>query len=81
MRDAFDDRLKAMRDVVEPGEVSGAIAIYERLSTARSICRALLGDNVSTETIVAVMVELSSEVRARWVKRGLDAGLLPDDLG
>lgn len=60
LTDAFDTRLQAMQKARAPrAEEDAAIAVYERMRTARSICEALLPGNYSDATVAA----LASEIR------------------
>ena len=61
--DAFDQRL----DVLQAGhapqlEIEAAIAVYERLRTAQSICQALVPGAYSETAMLALLEAISDEV-------------------
>ncbi len=61
--DAFDHRL----DVLQAGhapqiEIDAAIAVYERLRTAQSICQALVPGAYSESAMLAVLSAIADEV-------------------
>ncbi len=61
--DAFDAKLERMRRAgVSGSEIDAAIAVYERVRTARSIAQALLSDGVTDATVVALACEIGAEV-------------------
>lgn len=60
--DAFDERL----DVLQAGhapqvEIDAAIAVYERLRTAQSICQALVPGAYSETAVLALMQAIADE--------------------
>lgn len=64
LTDAFDVRLQAMQlRRASTLEVDAAIAVYERVRTARSICQALLPEPCTEASVVALAVEIGAEVR------------------
>lgn len=68
MTDVFDTRLLAMQRAQAPGsEVDAAIAVYERMRTARAICQALLPDGFTDASVVALAVELGRAVQSGQV--------------
>jgi hypothetical protein len=61
--DSFDQRL----DVLQAGhapqvEIDAAIAVYERLRTAQSICQALVPGAYSESALLAVLKAIAVEV-------------------
>ena len=61
--DAFDQRL----DILQAGhapqvEIDAAIAVYERLRTAQSICQALVPGAYSETAMLALLAAISDEV-------------------
>lgn len=66
LTDAFDTRLEALqRSGKTPrAEIDAAIAVYERLRSARAICQSLLGAEPPAAAVVAVLAEISAEVHA-----------------
>ena len=61
--DSFDQRL----DVLQAGhapqvEIDAAIAVYERLRTAQSICQALVPGAYSESAMLALLEAISEEV-------------------
>lgn len=61
--DAFDERL----DVLQAGhvpqvEIDAAIAVYERLRTAQSICQALVPGAYSETAMLTLLEAISDEV-------------------
>jgi hypothetical protein len=61
--DAFDQRL----DILQAGhapqvEIDAAIAVYERLRTAQSICQALVPGAYSESAMLAVLEAIAEEV-------------------
>lgn len=59
LTDAFDTRLAAMQKGKAPrAEEDAAIAVYERVRTARAICQALLPVGFSEASVVALAIEL-----------------------
>lgn len=57
--DAFDRRLQALQRARAPKqEIDAAIAVYERVRTARSIGQACLTDSPTEASVVALTVEL-----------------------
>jgi hypothetical protein len=66
LTDAFDIRLQALQAARAPQvEQDASVAVYERVRTARAICQALLKDGYSDASVVALAVEISTEVHAR----------------
>lgn len=60
--DAFDLRLQALQRSAAPEtEERAAIAVYERVRTARSICQALLPAGFGEASVVALAIELGRE--------------------
>jgi len=59
LTDPFDTRLSSLLKGKAPSfEVDAAIAVYERVRTARAICQALLPAGFSEASVVALAVEL-----------------------
>lgn len=59
LTDEFDTRLAALQRANAPkSEQKAAIDVYERVRTARAICRALLGNNVADASVISVAIEL-----------------------
>lgn len=57
--DAFDTRLQAMQKRrASRAEQDAAIAVYERVRTARAICQALLSPGFTDASVVALACEL-----------------------
>ena len=44
-------------------EIDAAVAIYERLVTAKSICASVLGADVPDAVVATVLAELTTEAR------------------
>ncbi len=64
--DAFDVRLDLMQSAKVPQvEIDAAIAVYERLRTAQSICQVLVPGAYSESAVVALLTAISEEARAR----------------
>jgi hypothetical protein len=64
--DAFDERLDVMqRHKVPQVEIDAAIAVYERLRTAQSICQALVPGAYSESAVVALLTAINEEARFR----------------
>ncbi len=64
--DAFDVRLELMQAAKLPqAELDAAVAVYERLRTAQSICQALVPGAYSESAVVALLTAISEEARAR----------------
>lgn len=68
----FEARLKEIDKSGKTAEIDAAIAIYERLVTARSICASLRNVSLSESALVAVFTALCDEVprQRKWL--GLD---------
>ena len=63
--DAFDARLEVLRKrSADKVEVDAAIAVYERLRTAKAICQALLPGDASALALAAVAAELRSTAQS-----------------
>lgn len=63
--DVFDVRLHAMQNGhASIVEVDAAIAVYERVRTAKSICQALLAEPCSEASVIALVVEIGAQVRS-----------------
>lgn len=61
--DVFDTKLELLRKAGAPGEeITAAIAVYERLRTAKAIAQALLPAGVSADALVALAAEIGIEV-------------------
>ena len=64
--DAFDVRVELMQAAKVPqAEIDAAVAVYERLRTAQSICQALVPGAYSESAVVALLTAISEEARAR----------------
>jgi hypothetical protein len=67
--DAFDARLDLMQSAKVPQvEIDAAVAVYERLRTAQSICQALVPGAYSESAVVALLTAISEEARARGAR-------------
>ncbi len=65
LTDAFDTRLQSLQRHHAPAEEqAAAIAVYERVRTARSICQALLTSGFTDASVVALAVELGRVAQA-----------------
>lgn len=61
--DAFDQRLDVLQAAHVPQiEIDAAIAVYERLRTAQSICAALVPGAYSESAVVALLEAICDEV-------------------
>ncbi|MGZ5155375.1 MAG: hypothetical protein ACXWCU_18965 [Caldimonas sp.] len=61
--DAFDQRLDILQAAHAPQiEIDAAIAVYERLRTAQSICQALVPGAYSESAVVALLVAICDEI-------------------
>ena len=61
--DSFDQRLDVLQAAHAPQvEIDAAIAIYERLRTAQSICQALVPGAYSEVVMIALLEAISDEV-------------------
>lgn len=61
--DAFDERLDVLQAAHVPQiEIDAAIAVYERLRTAQSICQALVPGAYSESAVVALLEAICDEV-------------------
>ena len=61
--DAFDQRLDVLQAAHVPQiEIDAAIAVYERLRTAQSICQALVPGAYSESAVVALLEAICDEV-------------------
>ncbi len=61
--DSFDQRLDVLQASHWPEiEIDAAIAIYERLRTAQSICQALVPGAYSESAVIAVLQFISDEI-------------------
>ena len=61
--DSFDQRLDVLQASHWPEiEIDAAIAIYERLRTAQSICQALVPGAYSESAVIAVLQSISDEI-------------------
>lgn len=61
--DAFDQRLDVLQAAHVPQiETDAAIAVYERLRTAQSICEALVPGKYSESAMIAVLEAICDEV-------------------
>ncbi|NUZ05022.1 hypothetical protein [Piscinibacter koreensis] len=62
---AFEQRLAALRAAHAPQfEIDAAVAVCERLRTARAVCDAVLADSYSESAVLTVLDALSDEVAA-----------------
>ena len=69
--DKFDARLKILQRAAPMYEQKAAIALYERLRTARAIAESLLTEPSSAD-VVAVFCELCSDSRAAAVLEDIE---------
>jgi hypothetical protein len=61
--DSFDQRLDVLQAGHAPqAEIDAAIAVYERLRTAQSICQALVPGAYSESAMLAVLGAIADEV-------------------
>lgn len=61
--DAFDRKLALLRRSQTPEvEIDAAIAVYERVRTAKTIAQALLSKGADEALVVALAVEIGAEV-------------------
>lgn len=61
--DAFDRKLELLRKAGAPDEeIAAAIAVYERVRTAKAIAQALLPRGASSAVVVALAAEIGAEV-------------------
>lgn len=61
--DAFDKRLDALQAAHWPQiEIDAAVAVYERLRTAQSICEALVPGAYSETAVISLLDAISDEV-------------------
>lgn len=70
--DAFDAKLERMRKAGAPiEEVDAAIAVYERVRTAKAIAQALLSESAGDALVVALACEIGAEVHRSQGTRSL----------
>ena len=61
--DAFDERLDLLQAAHVPQfEIDAAVAVYERLRTAQSICQALVPGAYSESVVISLLQAISDEV-------------------
>jgi hypothetical protein len=61
--DSFDQRLDTLQAAHWPQvEIDAAVAVYERLRTAQSICEALVPGAYSESAVVALLQAISDEI-------------------
>jgi len=61
--DPFDQRLDILQAAHVPQvEIDAAIAVYERLRTAQSICQALVPGKYSESAVISVLEAICDEV-------------------
>lgn len=61
--DAFDRKLELLRKAGAPQqELDAAIAVYERVRTAKAMAQALLGAKPAPSLVVALAVDIGAEV-------------------
>lgn len=61
--DAFDAKLERLRQAGAPDvEITAAIAVYERVRTAKAIAQALLSAEVADAVVVSLAAEIGAEV-------------------
>lgn len=70
--DAFDHKLELLRRANAPEvEVTAAIAVYERVRTAKAIAQALLAKGADEALVVALACEIGAEVHRSQGTRSL----------
>lgn len=61
--DAFDERLDLLQAAHVPQiEIDAAVAVYERLRTAQSICQALVPGAYSETVVISLLQAICDEI-------------------